>query len=58
MDYVEPEFKANYGRKHFKYEEQARSVKDAFQWDDSQQLSQKKAMIEKMQKSPDRWATE
>ncbi len=33
-------------------------MKDAFQWDDSQQLSQKKAMIEKMQKSPDRWATE
>jgi len=31
---VEPEFKANYGRKKIKFEEEAKTIKDVFKWDD------------------------
>ena len=35
MTFLEPEYKANYGRKKIKFEEEARNIKDVFQWDDS-----------------------
>jgi len=42
---LEPEYKANYGRKKLKFEEEARSIKDVFQWDDREQLNKKKEKL-------------
>jgi hypothetical protein len=41
-----------------KFEEEGRSVKDVFQWDDRELLDKKKAKIQQLTRSPDRWATE
>ncbi|CDW78051.1 UNKNOWN [Stylonychia lemnae] len=54
----QPEFKAHFGRKKIKFEEEAKNIKDVFQWDDGQTESFRKTKMQELQRSPSRWKTE